>query len=292
VRVRYAVYESNEEMLARVMGGNSGWDIVFPTSFLIEPMRNMGLLSRLNHAWLPNLVHLETSYQSPPWDPPLSWGVPYMWGSTGICHSKSIKVTSWTDLWRDDLRGRMTMLDDPNDVFGTCLFKLGRSGNTRNPGDLFAAKAEAVRQKPLLRAYINAEVRDQLVAGDVLVAQLWNSSAQQAIDESENLAYCYPSDRFGISTDIAVILRESTRVELAHMFINYLLRPEVAAAIILSARSASANGSARALLPQSVRDLPTLFPPSEVLARGEWHLPSTPEIQRLRDRLWTEIKSS
>src|SRR5690349_17699851 len=73
VRVRYAVYESNEEMLARVMGGNSGWDIVFPTSYLIEPMRQMGLLSTLDHRKLRNLRHLDAAFQKPAWDPDLRW---------------------------------------------------------------------------------------------------------------------------------------------------------------------------------------------------------------------------
>ena len=88
VRVRYAVYESNEEMLARVMGGNSGWDVVFPTSYLIEPMREFGLLAPLDHSRLPNLHHLDPMFQKPVWDPELRWGVPYMWNATGICYSQ------------------------------------------------------------------------------------------------------------------------------------------------------------------------------------------------------------
>lgn len=292
VRVRYAVYESNEEMLARVMGGNSGWDVVFPTSYLIEPMREMGLLGRVDHARLSNLQHLDVPFRRPAWDPELAWGVPYMWNGTGICFAKSLGVTSWADMWRRDLKGRITMLDDPVDVFGACLRRLGRSLNTRDAGDLQAARVQAVAQKPLLRAYINAEVRDQLIAGDVLAAQLWSTTAQQAMDESDKLAFCYPAEGFALYPDVAVILRESGRRELAHEFLNYLLRPEVAAGVVKGARTATANGSARALLPEELRSLPTLYPSTEVLARGEWAAASTPEIQKLRDRLWTEVKSS
>jgi spermidine/putrescine transport system substrate-binding protein len=186
----------------------------------------------------------------------------------------------------------MTMLDDPVDVFGACLKKLGYSLNTTDPLQLRAAQGEALDQKELLRAYINAEVRDQLVAGDVLAAQLWSTTAQQAIDEAPKLAFAYPEEGFPIYPDLAVILRESPRKEMAHRFLNYLLRPEVAAAVVIGARSASANGSARALLPAEIRENPTLYPPADVLARGEWVLASPPEIQRLRDRLWTEVKAS
>ena len=161
-----------------------------------------------------------------------------------------------------------------------------------NPDELRAAQKEAIEQKEVLRAYINAEVRDQLIAGDVLAAQLWSTTAQQAIDESKDLAFVYPKEGFALYPDIAVILQESTRKDLAHKFLNYLLRPEVAAGVVRGARTATANGSARALLEPDLRDNPTLYPPPEVMARGEWALTSTPEIQRLRDRLWTEVKSA
>ena len=294
VHVRYSVYESNEEMLSRVMSGNSGWDVVFPTSYLIEPMRSFGLLARLDHSRLPNLRHLDPMFLRPSWDPDLLWGVPYMWNSTGICYSDKIgeDLEAWADLWDENLQGRITMLDDPMDVFGACLKKLGYSINTRSPNELRAAQREAIEQKELLRAYINAEVRDQLVAGDVLAAQMWSTTAQQAIDESKILKFVYPEEGFALYADISVILKESKRQELAHEFLNYLLRPDVAASVVKGARTACANGTARSLLPEEIRENPTLFPPAEVLERGEWALSSTPEIQRLRDRLWTEIKST
>jgi spermidine/putrescine transport system substrate-binding protein len=292
VRVRYAVYESNEEMLARVMSGNSGWDIVFPTSYLIDAMRSFELLSPLDHSRLSNLRHLDTMFQKPAWDPDLRWSVPYMWNATGICYASEYDVSSWEDLWEPELQGRVTMLDDPVDVFGACLKKLGFSINTRNPDELRKAQREAIEQKEVLRAYINAEVRDQLVAGDVLASQLWSTTAQQAIDEDKELAFVYPDEGYPLYPDVAVILRESRRSPLAHQFLNYLLRPEVAAGIVKGARTACANGSARELLPDEIRLNETLYPPADVLARGEWALSSTPEIQRLRDRLWTEIKSA
>jgi spermidine/putrescine transport system substrate-binding protein len=126
----------------------------------------------------------------------------------------------------------------------------------------------------------------------VLAAQLWSTSAQQAIDEKSELQFAYPGEGFGVYPDVTVILRESRRKELAHEFLNYLLRPEVAAGVVLGARTACANGSARELLPDEIRNNEVLYPPDEVMSRGEWALASSPEVQRLRDRLWTEIKSA
>ncbi len=294
IRVRYAIYESNEEMLAKVFGGNSGWDVVFPSNYFIAPMLEAGLLARLDHDRLPNLDRLEPALRSPVWDPRLSWSVPYMLGGTGIVYRRSLTPppATWSALWEERLRGRLTMLDDPAEVIGAGLKKLGYSLNSADPGELERASSELVAQKPLVRAYLNAEVRDQLVAGDVLAAQLWATTAQQAIDASPELAFVYPAEGFPLYADCAVVLRESRRARLAHQFIDYLLRPAVAASIAASTRTVTANLAARALLPDAIRNNPTLYPPASVLARGEWFQALPAAAQRLRDRMWTEIKSA
>ncbi len=294
VRVRYSVYESNEEMLAKVMTGNSGWDVVFPTHNRIEPMWRNGLLAPLDRAKLPNLRNLAEEFHQPLWDPELAHSVPYMWNATGIVYSRRIAPppAQWADLWSARWQGRLTMLDDAEDVLGACLAKLGLPFDSVNPADLERAKREAVAQKGSVRAYLNAEVRDQLVSGDVLAAQLWSTTAQQAMSASKNLAFVYPAEGFPLYADNAVILRESTRAALAHEFLNYLLRPEVAAAIAKEAETATANGAARLLLPAAVRDSETLYPSAAVRARGTWPRALPAAAIRLRDRIWTEIKSA
>ncbi|WP_321477132.1 spermidine/putrescine ABC transporter substrate-binding protein [uncultured Paludibaculum sp.] len=294
IRVRYAIYESNEEMLARVMTGNSGWDIVFPSNYFIAPMREMSLLAPLDHTRLGHMRNLGEIFQRPVWDQDLKWNLPYMWGSSGILFNAhgGATPTSWADLWTARFRGRMTMLDDPAEVFGAALKKLGRSLNAGAESDLRAAQQEALRQKPLLRAYLNAEVRDQMVAGDMIACQLWATTAQQAIDAAPHLAYVYPSEGYALYADCAALLRESRRADLAHQFLDYLFRPEVAADIVSSSRTATANGAARELLPKPVGTLRTLYPDAETLARGEWFAPLAAPAQRLRDRLWTELKSA
>jgi spermidine/putrescine transport system substrate-binding protein len=293
-RVRYGIYESNEEMLARVMGGNSGWDIVFPTDYLVKPMIANGLLAPIRRELLPNLAQLEPAFRQPEWDPELKWSVPYMVTAAGIAYNRKLNPApkAWADMWDERLHGRMTMLDDPFDTIGACLKKLGLSVNTSDAGQLQRASTEAIRQKPLLRAYLNAEVRDQLVSGDVMAAHMWNTTAQQAMDSSSDVGFVYPAEGYAVYPDCSVILRESKRQELAHQFIDFLLRPDIAAANALAARTTTTNAGARKILPPQFRDNPTLYPSAEVVARGEWARTVDPATQRLRDRLWTEIKSA
>jgi spermidine/putrescine transport system substrate-binding protein len=297
VRIRYGVYESNEEMLAKVMTGNSGWDIVFPTHSRIQPMASRHLLAPLDHRRLPQLGNLDPMFRKPSWDPELQWSVPYMWNATGIAYNSNLQMppSRWADLWSDEVRGRMTMLDDPEDVIGACLLKLGLRFDTINEKDLLAAKGAAIAAKRYLRAYLNAEVRDQLVAGDVLAAQLWSTTASQAINAQparEPLAFAYPNEGFPLYCDNAVILAESGRRELAHEFIDYLLRPDVAAANATVGETATANAGGRALLPPNVRNNATLYGTPDILKRAIWPAASPPAVQRLKDRIWTEIKSA
>jgi spermidine/putrescine transport system substrate-binding protein len=184
------------------------------------------------------------------------------------------------------------MLDDPAEVFGACLKRMGCSINSGDPRELKAARDLAIKQKPLLRAYLNEEVRDQVVAGDVLVAQMWAQVAQVAMDNSPKLAFSFPAEGFALYADNICVLRESKHQALAYDFLNYLLRPEVAAAIAAQMRTATANAAARALLPVAQREDPVLYPTADVLRRGEWFRALSGPVQRLRDRYWTEIKSA
>jgi spermidine/putrescine transport system substrate-binding protein len=294
LRVRYGTYESIPEMLAKVMSGNSGWDVIFPSAEYIQPMRDMGLLGQLRHQWLPNLSALDPQFQRPPWDPGLEWSVPYMHGATGVIFQQNLGWTpnAWSDLWDARLKGKLTMLDDPPEVFAACLKTLGYSLNSADPRELRAAQQRAIAQKPLVRAYLNAEVRDQLVSGDVAAAQAWAVTAAQAIAAApDKLAFAFPAEGFPRYADNVAILRESSRLEAAHEFINYLLRPQVAAAIVQTTRTATCNGAAQSFLPEALRSDTVLYPPAEILARGEWFAPQSSAGQRLRDRLWTEIKT-
>lgn len=294
IDVRLGVYESNEEMLARVLSGNSGWDVAFPSNYFIGPMRELGLLARLDHARLPRLGQLEPRFRRPAWDPALDDCLPLYWGSSGILANPALAPvpSRYADLWDPVYAGRITMLDDPAEVYGAALKKLGKPLNASDPADLRRAHAEALRQKPLLRAYLNAEARDLMAAGELAACQTWATTAQQSISAAAELRFVYPADGFALYADCAIVLRESPRKELAHLFLNYLLRPDVAAEIAMETFTATALQGVREMLPQSAAAMETLFPPEETLRRGEWFEPLPPAAQRLRDRLWTELKSA
>ncbi|HYM10774.1 MAG TPA: spermidine/putrescine ABC transporter substrate-binding protein [Bryobacterales bacterium] len=294
LRVNFETFESEEEMLAKILAGGSGWDVLYPGNSFVGPMVRRGLLAPLDHGRLANLGNLEARFRDPPWDRGMRYSVPYMWGVSGFVYNRRAvgrTLTSWADLWDPALGGKITMLDDPAEVLGACLKRLGYSLNSNDERELEAARAEAIRQKPLLSAYINAEVKPQLIAGDVWAAQLWNGDAYQAIAENKDLEYCFPSEGFALFADSAVILAQAGHAAAGYRWIDYLLRPAVSAAIARSTMFSTPNAGALALLNSSVRDNPDLYPPPERLVKAEWFAEIPPEGERLRDRLWTEIKA-
>jgi len=294
VRVRYGTFESAEEMLARIATGNSGWDVVICTNNYISPLAQDGLIEPLRRDLLPNLANLDPRFQAPPWDPQLQWCVPYLYSTTGIIHDGSLEPAprGWGDFWMDRFHRRATMLDDPNEVIGACLLRLGHPLNSTDPAHLSRARQAAIEAKRLIRAYINSEVKDQVVAGDVLMAQMWATTAQLAIDARPSLRFVHPAEGVPLWADNTVVLRESRRQEMAHRFIDYLHRPNVAAAIAVAIRSATPNARAHELLPEAVRHNPVLYPPPGVMERGQWFEALPPAGQRRRDRIWTEIKAA
>ncbi|MCU0229325.1 MAG: spermidine/putrescine ABC transporter substrate-binding protein [Bryobacterales bacterium] len=293
VHLHHSIYESNEELLAKVFSGNSGWDVVFPSHYFLKPMRQQGLLAPLDAGRLPVLGNLAAELQHPAWDQSLDWGLPYMMGAAGVVHQQSVdaQAQSWDLLWREDMRGKVTMLDDPADTIGAALLKLGMPLNSTHPQALQAAKEALVAQKRLLRAYLNSEARQQLVAGELHASHLWTTTSLLAMDDSDALAYYYPREGFARYADCAVVLKESTRKHLAHEFLNFLLRPEIAAANAEESFTTTANEAARTLLPQELRDSAALYPDAATLARGQWFEAIPPDAQRLRDRIWTEVKA-
>jgi len=294
IHIRYGIFESSDELLAKALTGNCGWDVVFPTNHHVTPLREYNLLAPLDHSQLPNLRNLAPGFQSPEWDPQLTHSVPYMSTSAGIVYNRRQlgQLTRWADLWEPKVKGRMTMLDAQDDVLGACLVKLGHHWNATDETQLRAAQREAIRQKPLLRAYLNAEVRDQVVAGDVLAAQMWTTTMLPVMTQAPQLDFIYPAEGFVRYAESAVILRESPRAEAAHRFIDFLLQPEVAVACVIAEKTGPVLAGVRELLPPELRDHPLLFPAPQDMARGVWLRTMPPTAQRLRDRLWTEIKSA
>jgi spermidine/putrescine-binding protein len=289
VHVNYDTYESNEELIAKLAAGASGYDLVVPTGYGVELMVAQHLLAPLDRARIPNWSNIAPLFRDSPYDPGRVHSVPYQWGVTGIAYRRD-KVPAAPDSWsvfvEPRYAGRMTMLDDGREVIGAMLKLRGHSYNSTDPGELAAARTDAVTAKANLKAYVSAPVKGQLIAGDVWLAQLWNGDAEQARAEQPAIAFAVPKEGTLIFNDAMAVPRGAPHPRSAHAFINYVLRPDVGAAISAATGFGSPNQAALSHL-----TAPRPYPTSDEMARYEYQR-DLGDATGAWDRIWTEIKSA
>jgi spermidine/putrescine-binding protein len=291
VKVTLETYTSNEELLARLDSGAGGLDVVVPSDFLVSLLRTRGLLEPLAPERIPNLKHIEPPFGDGPFDPGNAHCAPYLWGTTGIAYdSERIPAPdSWRVLWESRYRGRISMLSDPRETIGAALKALGHSLNTTDPRALRAAADLLRRQKPLVKTYTSDTYAELLLAGEIWLAHAWSGDVARVAQQKPSVKYALPKEGSTIYMEHLCVPKDAPHKKTAEVFINYLLRPEVAARLVAFTRHGSPNAGARALLPPALLNDPTVLPSEEALARLEW-MQDVGEADRLYDRTWAELR--
>lgn len=289
IKVTYATYESNEEMMSKLQIGAGGYDIVVPTGYIVTVLAAQNLLAPLSRKYLTNWGNVAPLFLDPEYDKGNRFGVPWQWGTSGIAY-RTDKVNPPPDSWAvfhdAKYKGKMTQMDDQRDVIGSWLKFRGKSVNSVDPAELAQAKADAIAAKPNLKAYLSAPVKGQLVAGDVWIAQLWNGDTSQARVEQPAIGYVLPKEGAGIWTDSMVIPASAPHKRAAHEFMNFVLRPDIGASISNFTGYGTPNAAASEKLTTAVP-----YPSPEEMKRLEYQKDLGAATEAW-DQLWTEIKSA
>jgi spermidine/putrescine-binding protein len=293
IEVRYDTYDSNEAMMEKLQGGASDYDVVVPTNDIVNTLIQTKLLQTLNANLLPNRKNLDDRFKNPDFDPNNGHSIPFFWGTTGIAYDRTkVKQTvdSWSILWDKRYKGRILMLDDPSECFGTALKWKGYPLNDTNPEHLKIARDLLIEQKPLVKMYKNSNFDEILLSGDVWIAQSWSGQIAKAVAQNPNLSFAIPKEGSAVWTDCLAIPKSAPHTAAAHAFINYLLDAKVAAEITEQTGYATTNQAATAYLkPQMVQDK-IRYPDDQTFARCEWFL-ARGATSQLLDRYWSEIKA-
>jgi len=290
IKVKYSTYESNEELVSKLQVGQIGYDIVVPTGYIVTVLAAQNLLFPLRKQYIPNFKNIASLFINPEFDPDNTMGVPWQWGTTGIAY-RSDKVSPPPDSWGVFLdskyKGKMTQMDDVRDAIGAWLRFRGKSLNSVDPADLEQVKKDAIAAKANLKAYVSAPVKGQLVAGDVWIAQLWSGDTTQAKAEESKIEYVIPKEGSTLQTDSLLIPANAPHKRAAHEFMNFILRPEIAASISDATGYGTPVAAAMAL--QKNKAVP--YPTDEERKRLEYQKDLGAATQAW-DKLWTEIKSA
>ncbi|NTU54803.1 MAG: spermidine/putrescine ABC transporter substrate-binding protein, partial [Anaerolineales bacterium] len=298
VKVKYLVYESQEEAIANMHAGET-YDVVVMESRYIPLLVEEGLLARLNPQNLANLRNISANFRELAYDPSNDYSIPYNWGTTGLVVRSDLveePVTRWADLWDPRYAGRVGLwLGQRREVINLTLKSLGYSANTEKPEELESALERLVELKPnmiVLEEY-DLETSAQVMAnGQAVISMGYAYDALTGSELNSTIEYVLPDDGALLWNDTFVIPANSPNKYTAELFLNFLMRPEINAAIANQNGYATPNEAAYPFIDAGILSNPIIYPSNEALVHAELILPLTPTGQQLYDEIWERFMST
>ncbi len=281
--VQVNVFGSNEEMLAKLQAGGSGWDVFVPTNYTITTYVSEDLIEPLDVSKLPN-------YDASAFDPRFSdagtvdgvlYAVPKNWGTTGYAvntsHDGGRPLTTWKDFWdrtMDDFSGRTMVHDYQLTTIGNALKYFGYSFNSVDPKELADAERLLLDVKPHLFA-ISSDYQPAMRSGDAWLTMCWTGDGKQLNSDIPEIAYVLGKEGGEIWSDYYAIPKGAPHREAAYALINFMLDPEVNAREVLAHGYPVADSRTNALLPKEILEDPILYPAQELLDALEFGAAAT-----------------
>jgi spermidine/putrescine transport system substrate-binding protein len=296
IEVTYDLFADNDELFAKLRGGNPGYDLIVPTNDYVERMLIADMLEPLDHSMIPNFANIDPVFMDPAFDPGRAHSAPYMWGTIGVGYRKSAVSRvpdSWTDLLSsDEFAGRIALMSEPTTVLQIAMKAMGKSLNDWSVENIAAAEKMITDQKSRITAFAPDNGQDLLLAGEVDLAMEWNGDILQAMDEDDDIGFVVPKEGGLLWEDCLCIPKGGENIENAHVLINHLLGAEVGAEIADYIYYASPNKAAIALMDPEYTENPAIFPPTSTIEKSEVAVFAGQEMTRLIDEAWTRIKAS
>lgn len=295
IKINYSTFDSNETLYAKLKSNpQAGYDVVVPSTYLVDRMRRENMLFPLNKTLLPNFKNLNPHLLNQIYDPGNQVSVPYLWGTTSIVvntrYHKINTIQRWEDFWSPQYRDQLLLIDDVRDVFAVALKTLGYSVNEKDPQHIEQAYQKLKNLMPNVRLF-NAEALQTLyIDEDVTIGMGLSGDIYIANNEDSTIQYVYPKEGAIYWLDSLVIPRGAKHVENAHRFINFVLRPDVAAKISSGIGYATPNLVAFNHLPPKVRNNRIIYPTASDLAHAEFQADVGNDANRLYQRYWELLK--
>ena len=310
IKVSVSNYGSNEELDAKLAPGNAGYDVVVPSASSYERQIKAGYYQKLDKSLLSNLKNMDPDIEArlAMHDPGNEYAVLHMWGTTGIGYNvKKIKAAmpnapldSWKLVFDPSVvksfkKCGVGVLDSATEMYSMTLAALGKDPNSQKPEDLDAATNAMVAIRPNIRYFDTQRMIGDLANGEICLAIGYNGDILQARDRAvenktnQEVAYFIPKEGTIIWFDSYLVPKDAPHPKNAHAFINYMLRPEVIAAVSNKVNYANGNAAASQYVNKEVLDDPNVYPPQEVKVKLVPDLADTEETTRIMTRGWQKF---
>lgn len=294
IRVTVDTYDSNESMIAKLEAGATGYDIVNPSQYAVQILINKGLLEQLDHSKLSNYNNLSEVFKNVSFDAGNKYSIPYLWGTTGLAYNDTCvnePVTSWKALWDEKYAGRIYMLDNMLAAYIAGLQINGFDANSTNPDEIAKATESLIKQKKVLAGYNSTNFADLVASGEACLVQAWSGNVIQVIDENPHVHYVIPDEGGTMWVDSYSIVQGAKNVKAAYLFIDYLLRGDVAGNVTNLTKIASTVATATEYIDSKIANNPAIFPPEEKIANADFIL-DPGEAMKYFQEGWTKVKAA
>jgi putrescine transport system substrate-binding protein len=310
IKVNYDVFDSNEVLETKLLAGKTGYDVVVPGAAFMERQIKAGVFRKLDRSLLPNWSNLDPEIleRVALHDPGNEYSVNHMWGTTGIGYNvgkvKAIDPNAPVDSWSIILDPAqvakykdcgVSVLDAPTEMLKVVLAWKGKDPNSQDPADLQLAEDALMAIRPFVRMIHSSNYIDALANGEICLAVGWSGDVLQSRDRAAEVgqgvevAFSVPKEGTIIWFDMYAIPADAPHPNNAHAFINFMMKPEVAAANSNFVNYATGNAASLPLVDESVRDDPGVYPPAEVKAKLFPDLAAADDFTRLVNRSWTRF---
>lgn len=303
VQVTEDNFPSNEDMIAKVAAGGTGYDVVAPTGYAVEILKERDAILDFDKDALPNMKYLAPEFlKGRPHDPNSDFSVTKNWGTVGIMwNSDKVpeEITSWADLWKiaPKYSGNIIFVDSSPDVIGAALKYVGASWNSEDKAELDKALDALIEIKPHIRAFDTTYI-SKLASDEVWIVVGYNGDAFAANasraeeGKKESIKYVVPSEGSNVWEDSWSILKDAPHPKASLAFVNFLLDPKIQAQESNFTHYASGVPAADQYMLPDVRNNPAIYPPAEVIAKLEATTVLPADVLQYREELWTKLKGS
>ncbi len=294
VKVTLDTYASNEEMLAKIQAGATGYDIVFPSVHMHDIMAKLGLLEKTGVNRMKGFANIDTSALRARSDPAGEYCLPYAWGTVGIVYNrkKIPELKSWKQFFEYARKNpkKVAMLDDMRETLGVGLIVNGRSVNSRAAAEVKAAQDVILANKPNIGAF-TYEVIPLVQSGDLHAAHYFVGAMMYVLEKPDALGYVIPEEGATMYQEDACVLKSAPNKANALKFLEFLVRPEISVLNTIQQKNGSVNLEAIKLLPPEIRNNGNINPPAAVRAKLQIFEDLGKDLKTY-DRAWTRVKTN
>lgn len=293
-KVRYETFDSNEAMYTKIQQGGTGYDIAIPSEYMIQKMMKQKLLLPIDSQKIVGLENLHPQFLNQPFDRDNKYSIPYFWGTLGIIYNDKVipegTIQTWDDLWKPELKNNLMLIDGAREVLGLSLNSVGDSLNSKDENELKAAKAKLMNLVPNVKAIVADEIKMYMINEESAVAVSFSGEASEMLDNNEHLHYVIPEEGSNLWFDNIVIPKTAKNIDGAYEFINFMLRPEIAAQNAEYIGYATPNAKAEKLLPKEITADKQFYPSAKAIQKLEVYEDLGPEYLGIYNDLFLEFK--